>query len=33
MATTWKEKLGNSIPDQLAKEIDAFEAQILWAAV
>src|SRR5438067_11393409 len=28
MATTWKEKLGNSIPEQLAKEIDAFEAQI-----
>src|SRR3954451_15912052 len=24
----WKEKLGNSIPEQLAKEIDAFEAQI-----
>ena len=28
MTTTWKEKLGNSIPEQLAKEIDAFEAQI-----
>src|SRR2546421_1255795 len=28
MAITWKEKLGNSIPEQLAKEIDAFEAQI-----
>jgi sulfite reductase (ferredoxin) len=28
MATNWKEKLGNSIPEQLAKEIDAFEAQI-----
>src|SRR4029077_14591458 len=28
MATTWKEKLGNSISEQLAKEIDAFEAQI-----
>src|SRR5205814_9349599 len=24
----WKEKLGNSIPEQLSKEIDAFEAQI-----
>src|SRR3954468_8866055 len=24
----WKEKLGNSVPEQLAKEIDAFEAQI-----
>jgi sulfite reductase beta subunit-like hemoprotein len=28
MATNWKEKLGNSISEQLAKEIDAFEAQI-----
>src|SRR5947209_13378608 len=28
MATTWKEKLGNSIPEHLAKEIDAFESQI-----
>src|SRR5213078_3045712 len=28
MATNWKEKLGNSIPEQLAKEIDAFDAQI-----
>src|SRR5438094_4326234 len=28
MATNWKEKLGNSIPEHLAKEIDAFEAQI-----
>src|SRR5437867_13312329 len=28
MATTWKDKLGNAIPEQLAKEIDAFEAQI-----
>src|ERR1041384_2326041 len=28
MATTWKEKLGNSIPENLAKEIDAFESQI-----
>src|SRR3989440_1821057 len=28
MAITWKEKLGNSIPEQLAKEIDAFEAKI-----
>src|SRR3954464_5789061 len=24
----WKEKLGNSVPEQLAREIDAFEAQI-----
>src|SRR5205814_9023732 len=24
----WKEKLGNSIPEQLAKEIDALKAQI-----
>src|SRR5437870_11014588 len=28
MTTTWKEKLGSSIPEQLAKEIDAFESQI-----
>src|SRR5437016_10307834 len=28
MATNWKEKLGNSIPEHLAKEIDAFESQI-----
>src|SRR5829696_8300494 len=28
MVTNWKEKLGNSVPEQLAKEIDAFEAQI-----
>src|SRR3989454_7937035 len=28
MATTWKEKLANSIPEHLAKEIDAFESQI-----
>src|SRR2546426_12360778 len=28
MATTWKEKLANAIPEQLAKEIDAFESQI-----
>src|SRR5436190_3338758 len=28
MPTNWKEKLGHSIPEPLAKEIDAFEAQI-----
>src|SRR5436190_16812556 len=28
MATTWKDKLANAIPEQLAKEIDAFESQI-----
>src|SRR6266581_6108169 len=29
MATNWKEKLGNSIPEPLAKEIDAFDSQII----
>src|SRR5215212_4332462 len=28
MSTSWKERLGSSIPENLAKEIDAFEAQI-----
>ena len=28
LAMNWKEKLGNAVPEQLAKEIDAFEAQI-----
>src|SRR5688572_15286543 len=28
MATNWKEKLGSSIPEHLAREIDAFESQI-----
>src|SRR5688572_26394978 len=28
MATSWKEKLGSSIPEHLAREIDAFESQI-----
>src|SRR5215212_2523020 len=28
MSTSWKERLGSSIPENLAKEIDAFEAQM-----
>src|SRR5687767_9424242 len=28
MTTTWKERLGSAIPENLAKEIDAFESQI-----
>jgi sulfite reductase (ferredoxin) len=28
MSTTWKEKLGSAIPENLAREIEAFESQI-----